>query len=71
MKYSSYQNVIEEDSGENLHTNMPATWTPEPSVGTCTEVYLLIDDTYFFLIDDTYKLIIDRYGTCWDNEAES
>lgn len=50
---------------------MPATWTPEASVGTCTEVYLLIDDTYFFLIDDTFKLIIDRYGTCWDNELES
>ena len=48
-----------------------ATWNEEPKIGTCTEVYLLIDNDYFFLIDDTYKLIIDKYGTCWENELET
>lgn len=48
-----------------------ATFTNEQSVGVCTEVYLLIDDNFFFLIDDNYKLIIDKFGTCWDNELET
>lgn len=48
-----------------------ATWINEPNAGACVEVFLLIDDNFFFLIDDTYKLIIDKYGTCWDNEQES
>lgn len=70
MKFSSYQNVIEVVSGENLHTNM-ATWTPETSIGQCVRVFFLIDDTHFFLIDNTHKLIISQTGTCWDNENES
>jgi len=58
-------------AGTESHPTNMATWTNEAEVGVCTEVFLLIDDTYFFLIDDTYKLIIDKYGTCWDNEQES
>jgi hypothetical protein len=53
---------------------MPATWNNQNKSGTpLAEVYLLIDNTFFFLIDSTHKLIIQdaQAGTVWANQNKS